>query len=1288
MVSRRTVLRFGAFGIAAGPLVGGGRALAAGAGGSSSLRSEVVYLSGTDKDHTVDWRFLLTSGRGSGKWTTVPVPSNWEMQGFGAYDYGDYAKDHPDRPNEQGVYEHTFTVPADWRGKKVFIVFEGSMTDTRVWINGSSVGPAHQGGFVRFTYDVTDALTFGGSNQLKVTVDKESANGSVNGAERKGDYWIFGGIYRPVYLLAHPGEFIERLAIDAQADGSLSVDVFLGAIAGADGVVAQVKSMDGTKVGGPFSASVRAGDGKVALSTRVANPGLWTAETPNLYQLEVTLTQGGEALHLVTERFGFRTVEVRPGKGIFLNGQRIMLKGITRHEEWPDSGRVTSPSLNRDDILLMKQMNINAVRLSHYPQDQNFYDYADELGLYVLDELPGWHGAYDTPSAKRIVEEMVIRDVNHPCVIFWDNGNEGGWNTDVDGDFATYDPQRRTVLHPSSAPFNGVRTTHYPTYASTQDYLQNEPDSIYLPTEFLHAMYDGGGGTGLADYWELMRSRPNSGGGFIWAFLDSGIVRDDQGGRIDVAGDRAPDGVLGPYRQKEGSFYAIRQIWSPIVATLQDSTTGGDPAVFGIELTNRYDFTSLDECRYNWKLIGFPGPDEEPTGHTVAASGTAKSAGGVGPGDSATLRLRLPSPAVKRSDALALAALDPAGREVCSWVWPITKAADYKTRIVAAGTGTATATEGPDAIIMTAAGTEVTISKHTGLLTGVRKNGVPVSLTNGPVAAVGTATLSDITHRQDGVAHLIHADYTGGLSNLTWRMLPSGWLQLQYEYQVTGDRDFSGVSFDYPENQVGAVKWLGKGPYRVWKNRMQGPVTDVWYKKYNDTSTGSDAWGADHWEYPEFKGYHAGTYWAVLGAREGDITIVAEEEDMFLRLFTPQVGPNPGHASSTFPDGNISFLDGIAPMGDKSHVPSQMGPSGQPNSGAGDYRRTIWFSFEPKTVELTVGDIGEIGLNKPAEITARFSNEAKAATSVHDVNLTLDAPKGWTVQQRTPDHFGTVAPGKTVETTWTLTPPAGNFGRFSLKAEAAYLDQATNKQRRVWSEAKNVVVASGPQPPELMAWYKFDETTGQTASDSSGRKDKDMTATLVGNAGWGAGRIGNAVHLNPAGSQDGHVRLPQGVVAGAREATIACWVNLTSSPRWLRIFDFGFDRITYMFLTQGTKLRPPELTDNMLMFAITMNGSGEEQHLHTTPLPTGEWKHLAVTLAGTNGGGRLYIDGVQTDANPAMDLVPMYLGDTTRNFIGRSQYEGDPYLPGAVDDLRIYGRALSESQIRALYDGP
>ncbi|GAA1584467.1 MULTISPECIES: glycoside hydrolase family 2 TIM barrel-domain containing protein [Kribbella] len=1255
MVSRRTVLKLGGLSVVASPLVRPGTAAAAGPAGTAAITSEIAYLSGTGKDDPVDWRFMVSSGHNSGTWSTIPVPSNWELQGFGSFEYGQLVKDHPEEVAARGVYEHAFTVPAAWRGRRIFLVFEGSMTDTTVAINDVPVGPTHQGGFVQFRYDVTERLVFGRPNLLQVTVDNESANASINGAERRGDFWIFGGIYRPVYLLAQPAEYVKRVAIDAPADGRFSVEVFTGATARAGGVRVQLRTTEGKPVGPAVTAALGSG-GSTTLTTTVQDPALWTAETPNLYEAEVTLTAGSTDLHQIIERFGFRTIEVRPGQGLFVNGTRVMLKGINRHAEWPESGRTTSAKLDRDDILLMKAMNINAVRLSHYPQDQDFYDCADELGLYLLDELTGWGSPYDTPSAKRLVKELVVRDVNHPSVIFWDNGNEGAWNTAVDGDFALYDPQRRTVLHPSSTPFNGVRTTHYPSYQNAVDYLTGEPDSNYLPTEFLHAIYDGGGGAALADYWDLMTSRPNSGGGFIWALLDAGIVRADQGGRINVAGDRGPDGVVGPFREREGSFAAIREIWSPIRATLSPAGTGG----FGIELRNEYDFTDLADCGFAWSLIGFHRPDEDQDGHTVVAAGTVKAT--AGPGRSTTSVLRPPAPAVARADALTLTATDPSGREVASWVWPLTDAAGHRDRIVKTGPGTATACESAGTITMTAAGTEITVSKDTGQLVGVRKDGRTLSLANGPVAAVGTATLTGITHHRDGSAYVVRADYTGGLSSVTWRLRGDGWLALEYAYGVSGDRAYSGVSFDYPEDQVGSLKWLGKGPYRVWKNRLQGPTTGVWSKTYNDTVT-----GADGWQYPEFKGYHAGTYWAVLGSREGDITMVTEQDDLFLRLFTPSFGPNPGRATAVFPGGNISFLDEIAPVGNKNHVPADTGPSGRPNSGDRQYRRTIWFSFAPKATRLAIDALDEIQLGQPVAIVTRFTNDAAA---VDDVTLTLAVPRGWTAQPRTPDHFGVVGTGQTVRTTWTVTPPPKTYGRFTVKAEAGYLDPATRTRRAVWSEATDAVVASGPKPPELMAWYKFDGDT----NDSSGYRS--LPATVSGSVSWVGGRVGQAAQLDG----NSHLRLPEGVLANAREATVACWVKLDAAPRWLRIFDFGFDRTTYLFVAQGDNLRPPELTDSMLMFAITMNGSGAEQRLHAPALPTGVWKHVAVTLSG-KAGGRLYIDGVQVDANPAMDLVPMYLGDTTRNYVGRSQFQGDPYLPGAVDDLRIYGRALTPGEV-------
>src|SRR5205085_1398917 len=199
--------------------------------------------------------------------------------------------------------------------------------------------------------------------------------------------------------------------------------------------------------------------------------------------------------------------------------------------------------------------------MSHYPPAPHFLAAAHSLGLYVPDELTGWQQAYSTAAGRPLVREMVTRDVNHPSIVLWDNGNEGGFNFELDPDFAQYDPQHRTVIHPWLN-WNGINTGHYEAYdccAGGSSFFHG--DDLIMPTEFVHALYDGGGGAGLDDWWREMLAHPLAIGGFIWAFADEGIVRADQGGAIDVAGNQAPDGLVGPYRKKEGSFFAVKQIW-------------------------------------------------------------------------------------------------------------------------------------------------------------------------------------------------------------------------------------------------------------------------------------------------------------------------------------------------------------------------------------------------------------------------------------------------------------------------------------------------------------------------------------------------------------------------------------------------------------------------------------------------------------------------------------------------------------------------------------------------------
>ena len=898
--------------------------------------TQIQYLSGHDKDDAVPWDFSCTAGRHANQWTKINVPSNWELQGFGRFTY--QTGPPAGQAEVQGHYKRTFQVPNRWSAKRVFLTFEGVMTDTQVMVNGQSAGPMHQGGYYRFQYEVTKLLKFGQDNLLEVTVDEESANASVNNAERRGDYWNYAGIYRPVMLEAVPSEFIERTAINAKADGSLGIDVFTNGVSPEDTIEAQVMDLQGKPIGQPFSQALTPDPQPTHLQTQFLSPRLWTAETPNLYQVEVRLKHGATVLHSLKQKFGFRTIEVRPSDGLYVNGKRVILKGSNRHSFWPDSGRCTSDKISRLDIGLMKDMNMNAVRMSHYPPDQHFLDDCDEMGLYVLDELGGWQHTYDTPTGHRLVGEMVVRDVNHPSILFWDNANEGGWNTALDDDFALWDPQGRHVQHPGGGIFRDIDDPHYPDYARTQQIAAGS--TVFLPTEFLHGIYDGGAGAGLADYWAAMRQSKVLGGGFIWAFLDEDVKRVDLDGHLDGHGSNAPDGIVGPYREKEGSYYAIKEVWSPLV--LSEGKSNRLPLNFVGTLTveNRYDFLDASQCRFTWQLRKFRRPGATGGSFVVLKQGNARTAS-IPPGGTGSLTLGLPRN-WREAEALSVRADDPSGHELWTWVWPLSHADDFRA-IATAGRGPKTATAETATEIQVHSGAlTVAFNKVTGQLLSVQRGVQPFSLTNGPRLAVGTAALTSIEHHAEGTDTVINAAYSGNLKSVRWRVKSNGWVQLDYDYVLEGPQDFFGVGFDYPEANVQAMTWLGKGPYHVWKNRMEGANLGVWTNTYNDTVTGDALW-----KYPEFKGYFGDVHWVQFQTTEGPITAVLGQDDLFLQVLTPKYPRNreARYTSPAFPSASFSFLQAIPPMGSKFIPAVRSGPEGQLSIAAGAYHGTVSFYF-------------------------------------------------------------------------------------------------------------------------------------------------------------------------------------------------------------------------------------------------------------------------------------------------------------------------------------------------------
>lgn len=907
-------------------------------------KTERIYLSGHGSDDKREWDFRCSEGMNSGVWSTIGVPSCWETEGFGNYQYGIkfYGKPFPEGiAKEVGEYRYQFKVPRSWRGQEVRIVFEASMTDTEVKINGQSAGDKHQGGFYRFDYDISQLLNYGGTNRLEVTVAKESSNASVNLAERRADYWNFGGIIRPVYVECKPVANIVRVAIDAKADGSFAARCYTANAP--DGAMVEVELSDKS---GQTLVSAK-GLATNMLHLTLDNPQCWTAETPNLYTATFTLTSAdGKALHTEKSKFGFRTIEVRPSDGLYLNGTKIIVKGINRHSFRPESGRTLNRKANIEDVELIKSMNMNAVRLSHYPADQDFYSACDSLGLYVLDELGGWHGRYDTATGKPLIESMIKANQNHPSIIIWDNGNEGGWNTELDGEFHIWDLQRRPVIHPQGN-FGGFETMHYRSYGETQEYMR-KPE-IFMPTEFLHGLYDGGHGAGLDDYWTMMMKNPRCAGGFLWVMADEGVVRTDKGGMIDNQGNYAADGIVGPHHEKEGSYYTVKQIWSPLQIKYYNQGYNH------IIVNNLYDFTNASECTIEWQQVKLPTtPDRQPE---VTSSGRFENLN-IAPHSEKPYAFKTDS----LGDCLYVTAHDYRGMELWRWSFPVyirhTKSEQTDCQKYPPVTIDKTEKEWK----VTANGKVFRFDTSTGLLAGVetQRGYYPLTGPHFVAARRGDRSMDGFYNHDDKEAkqkeriylpvkdtlvkekmllwdnsstqkEIITTYKQGALQLLRWIVCNDGTLQFDLTYNYGGVIDMAGITFDFPSSMMRSKRWLGEGPYRVWQNRTKGTTMGVWQNDYNDPVPGVS------FDYPEFKGYFANVKWIEFTTDEGRFALLQNNLPVsdYIGVYAPRDGED--RLLYTLPETGISILKVIPPVRNKVNTTDLNGPSAQPK----------WINLEP-----------------------------------------------------------------------------------------------------------------------------------------------------------------------------------------------------------------------------------------------------------------------------------------------------------------------------------------------------
>ena len=564
------------------------------------------------------------------KWGTMPVPGIWELNGYGDPIYvnnhyawrSDWTGEPPvvqDKGNHVGSYRRSFTIPADWKGENVYIHIGSATSNLTLYVNGKYVGYSEDSK-VAAEFDITKYITPGKENLIAMQVMRW-CDGSWNEDQ---DFWRLCGIARECYLYARPQAHIDDVFITPDLENDYkdgTLDVKLSAWK-ADGkrVKVVLKDADGS-VATSKETYIEKDGAKVTLE--VKNPKKWTAETPNLYNLYVSLYDGEKLIECIPQRVGFRKVEIK-NQQLLVNGQPILIKGVDRHELDPDGGYVVSVDRMIQDIQVMKQLNVNAVRTSHYPNDPRWYELCDEYGIYVTAEAnieshgmgygekslgkdPRFHDMHIERQRHNI---YVLK--NHPSIIVWSLGNEAGYGKNFEDSYdfvKAYDSSRPCQYEQAG---NWGKTDIYcPMYADyghCERYCKEGNARPLIQCEYSHTMGNSAGG--FKEYWDLIRRIPNYQGGYIWDFIDQGLR-----GKSKITGKpiwtyggdygRFPasdnnfncNGVINPDREPNPHAYEIQYYYQNIWATLVDAKAGK------VEIYNENFFRPLDYAKLSYDIV-------------------------------------------------------------------------------------------------------------------------------------------------------------------------------------------------------------------------------------------------------------------------------------------------------------------------------------------------------------------------------------------------------------------------------------------------------------------------------------------------------------------------------------------------------------------------------------------------------------------------------------------------------------------------------------------------------------
>lgn len=585
-------------------------------------------------------------------WDNIPVPSNWELEGYGIpiyvnhpYEFADARtpntelKNGPEPPriphdyNPVGSYRRTFTVPDSWNGRRVFIQFGAVKSSMYLWINGEKAGFS-EGSKTPDEWDITNYLK-PGENTLAVQVFRWS-DGSYLECQ---DFWRISGIERDVFLYSTPQVRIRDFFVNAGLDenyqnGILSLKVDLknhtkNLKSGDFQVSYLLFDKNGKKVASAAQDARinKKEDLKLDFNAEIPAPEKWTAETPNLYTLAIELKdKKGNTTEAVSGKVGFRKIEIIDAV-FYINGVAVLIKGVNRHEHNQFKGHVVSLEDMIREISLMKQFNINAVRTSHYPNDERFYDLCDEYGLYVTDEANiESHGMYygeKSLAKKPLWEEahvdrirrMVERDKNHPSVIVWSMGNEAGDGVNFTAGYKwikSFDPSRpihyeRAIMGDNT----DIYCPQYPGVKYLQKYASKKQPKPMIISEYSHAMGNSNGN--LVDLWDVIYKEKNIQlqGGYIWDWIDQALVKKDGNGVSFWAygGDYGPAGT--PSDQNflingiiSADYTPHPAMWEVKYAYQYVRFYDEDLSSAQIKVKNYFDFTNLNQFDINWTLSG------------------------------------------------------------------------------------------------------------------------------------------------------------------------------------------------------------------------------------------------------------------------------------------------------------------------------------------------------------------------------------------------------------------------------------------------------------------------------------------------------------------------------------------------------------------------------------------------------------------------------------------------------------------------------------------------------------